>query len=311
MDFRQLQYVLKVAEERSFSRAAKKLYISQPSLSQFIAIHEKQLGIQLFDRTTNPLQLTYVGELYVDIAKQILDLKDHLLLQIDDCANLKKGRITIGISPFRSTYFLPQILPVFRNRFPGIEIKLAEGTSDELTELTNNGFVDFSIMTMPVDEALLICDPIMTEEILLALPPHHPLCKNITEIPDSTPQRPKLRLSDLANESFIILKPGQRMRQIALNLCNQAGFKPRIILECKGTEAAHSLVATGMGIAFIPDTLVCFGKLDECPVYFSMEDPVYRTVVVVYHKGKYLSKAAREFIDVTKEVFGLNTTTLV
>lgn len=303
MDFRQLQYMLKVTEEKSFSKAAKKLYISQPSLSQFILNLEQQLGIQLFDRTTTPLRLTYAGELYASIAKQILDLKENLVMQIDDITNLKKGRITIGISPFRSTYFLPRILPVFQQKFPGIEIVLAEGSMAELTDLTINGTVDFSIMTLPVNEDILVYEPIMTEEILLALPPHHPLSQKAAVSLQSL--HPRICLAELRDEPFIMLKPGQRMRQMALTLCKNAGFKPKILLESKSTEAAHAMVAAGMGIAFIPDTLVCFGKIEERPVYFSMEDPVpIRTLVVAYRKGRYLTKASQEFIAMIKKVLG-------
>ncbi|MEN6314888.1 MAG: LysR family transcriptional regulator, partial [Clostridiaceae bacterium] len=163
MDFRQLHYMLKVAEEKSFSKAAKKLYISQPSLSQYISNVEQQLGVRLFDRTTNPLTLTYAGELYEETAKNILYLKDQLLSQMDDIANLQRGHITIGISPFRSTYFLPTILPLFKKNYPGIDVSLAEGTMAELLELAINGATDFSIMTLPIPGELMSYDPIMTE----------------------------------------------------------------------------------------------------------------------------------------------------
>lgn len=300
MDFRQLHYVLKVIEEKSFSKAAKKLYISQPSLSQYILNIEQQLGVRLFDRTTNPLSLTYAGQLYEETAKNILYLKGQLLSQMDDIANLKRGHITIGISPFRSTYFLPNVLPVFQKKYPGIEINLAEGTMAELRDLAISGYTDFSIMTLPVQEELFLYDPIMSEEILVALPPRllHQALLNKSQT------KPKLNLATLRDEPFIMLKHGQRMNQIALDLCKRAGFKPKIILETKSIEAAHALVAAGMGITFIPDTLVKFGNQPKCPMYFSIEDPTpTRTIVVAYKKGKYLSKAAQEFISITKDMF--------
>lgn len=301
MDFRQLQYMLKVTEEKSFSKAAKKLYISQPSLSQFILNLEQQLGVQFFDRTTTPLRLTYAGELYANCARQILAIKENLLMQIDDITNLKRGRITIGISPFRSTYLLPKVLPDFLKKFPGIEISLVEGTMAELTDLTINGSVDFSIMTLPIQEDLLVYEPIMKEEILLALPPHHPFCNEIKNNSSGCSAHPKICLAELSSEPFILLKPGQRMREVALNLCKKAGFKPHIILESKSTEATHALVSTGIGIAFIPDTLVSYGQMEESPVYFSMEDPVpTRTLVFAYRKERYLTKAAQEFISMVK-----------
>ena len=301
MDFRHLQYILKVAEEKNFSKAAKKLYIAQPSLSQYILNLEQQLGTQLFDRTTTPLRLTYTGELYAGFAKQVLDLEKNLTMQMDDIANLKRGRITIGISPFRSTYFLPKILPAFLKKFPGIEINLAEGTMAELNDLTRNGSVDFSIMTLPIQEDSLIYEPIMAEEIVLALPPHHPLCQKGESESLAGNFRPQICLAQLSNDPFILLKPGQRMREMALALCKQAGFKPRVILETKSTEAANALAAAGIGIAFIPDALVSSNQAGKEPVYFSMKNPVpTRTLVVAYRKEGYLTKAARAFISMIK-----------
>lgn len=304
MDFRQLQYILKVAEERNFSKAAKKLYISQPSLSQYIANVERQLGVQLFNRSTTPLTLTYAGELYIDTAKSILYLKDQLLSQTDDIANLKRGRIGIGISPFRSTYLLPSILPLFHESYPGIDIILMEGTMAELLDFATNGITDFTITTLPIPEELLAYDPIMTEEILVALPPKHFLSKRLPDANRGSASRPSLDLAALRNEPFIFLKPGQQMHQVANELCKKAGFKPKIILEMKSIEAAHALVASGLGVTFLPETLVKIGKMKEFPTYFSIEGlKPTRTIVVAYRKGRYLSKAAQKFIDMTKEVF--------
>jgi DNA-binding transcriptional LysR family regulator len=302
MDFRQLQYMLKVVEEKSISRAAKKLYIAQPSLSQYILTLEQQLGVKLFDRTTTPLELTYAGELYAETARRILDLRNQLSLQMDDIANLKRGHIHLGISPFRSTYFLPLLLPTFKQRYPGIEITLEEGTMAELTEMALNGTTDFSIMTLPVKEDVIEYEPIMTEEILLALPPHHPLSED-ARMKLTAGLRPRICLAALNEEPFIMLKPGQRLRQCAFDLCRKAGFKPKIVLETKSMEAAHALVSAGMGATFMPGSLVCFGKILEKPTYFSLEDPVpERTLVVAYRKGRYLSNAARELITLIKEV---------
>lgn len=303
MDFRQLQYMLKVAEEKSFSKAAQKLYIAQPSLSQYIQKMEQQLGVQLFDRSTTPLKLTYAGELYTETAKQILDLKDQLLQQMEDIANLQKGRLAIGLSAFRSTYIMPKVLPVFHNRFPGIEVVLVEGTSQELEALAAKGATDITIMTLPVREDLFSYEPIFTEEILLAVPPNHPLSKRQGE--NLHNERPQVNLKELKNEPFILLKQDQKLHQIASHLCKQAGFKPRIILESESIEAAHALVTAGMGISFIPDTIALFRKVSQHPLYFSIEDLApNRIMTAAYRKGRYLSRAANEFIDIMKDILG-------
>jgi DNA-binding transcriptional LysR family regulator len=295
MDFRQLQYMMMVAEEKSFSKAASKLYIAQPSLSQYIQKLEQQLGVQLFDRSTNPLRLTYAGELYVETAKKILDLKDQLAQQMEDIADLKKGRLIIGVSSFRTTYIMPKILPLFHESFPGIEVVLLEGTSSELEDAAIKGTTDISITTLPISEDLYSYEIVLSEEILLAISANHPRFSQYAHS--------KINLNELREEPFILLKQNQKLHQIALNLCKQSGFKPRIVLESESIEAAHALAAAGMGITFVPDTLAKFSRHTAPPLYFSIEEltPV-RQLVVAYRKGRYLSKAAIEFINLTKEV---------
>jgi DNA-binding transcriptional LysR family regulator len=288
--------MLKVAEEKSFSKAAQKLYIAQPSLSQFIQKLEKQLGVELFDRTNNPITLTYAGELYIETAKKILDLKDQLHQQMEDIADLKKGCLKIGVAPFRSTYVIPKILPLFHERFPGIEVILYEGTSTELEDFALKGTTDISLMMMPVPEDLFSYVTISKEEILIALPPNHNLSKTTSS---------KINLAALKDEPFVLLKQNQKLHQIAVDLCKQAGFKPRVILESENIETAHALVTAGMGVSFIPDTLPLSSTFSKQPKYFSIEGfSTTREMVVAYRKGRYLSRAANEFINVMKEVLG-------
>ena len=305
MDFRQLQYMLKVAEEKSFSKAAQKLYIAQPSLSQYIQKLERQLGVQLFDRSTNPLKLTYAGELYVETAKNILDLKDQLSNQMEDISNCKKGRLTIGLSAFRSAYIMPKILPRFYEKFPGIEVILSEGNSVKVEDLAIKGTTDISIMALPIKTELFSYEPILREKILLAIPPQHPFAKKIKNQYYSKNTYPVISLEELRDEPFILLKQHQKLHQIAISLCKQAGFKPKIILESESIEATHALVSSGMGISFIPDTITLFPQTATTPIYFLIKDlEPTRTLVLSYIKKRYISNAAKEFIIMMKDILG-------
>ncbi|MBK5242223.1 LysR family transcriptional regulator [Clostridium sp.] len=309
MEFRQLQYMLKVAEEKSFSKAAQKLYIAQPSLSQYIQKLEQQLGVKLFDRSTNPLRLTYAGELYAETAKKILNLNVQLSNQMEDISNFKKGRLTIGLSPFRSAYIIPKILPLFHEKFPGIDVVLVEGNSVKLEDLAVKGITDISIMTLPIKENLFSYEPIFRENILLAIPPKHPVCKksltnhHAQQHAAADHKHPEISLHELRDESFILLKQHQKLHQIAISLCNQARFTPKIILESESIEATHALVSSGMGIAFIPDSITLFPQTPITPVYFLIKDlETTRTLIVAYIKKRYLSRAAKEFITIMKDV---------
>lgn len=304
MDFKQMQYILKVAEERSFSKAAQKLFIAQPSLSQYIRKAELELGAQLFDRSSAPLKLTFAGELYIETAKRILDLKDQLSQQIDDITNLKKGRVTIGLSPFRSAYIMPKVLPFFHNKFPGIEVVLVEDISINLEKLAMNGTTDVTLMTSPIQQNIFNFEPIMSEEILVVIPPNHPIQKTVNHITVNDSIRPVIQLKDLRDEPFIMLKKDQQLHKIATTLCEQAGFSPRVILESESIEAAHALVTAGMGITFVPDTLIPSHQTPPYPLYCSVDESrPTRDLVIAYKKGRYLSVAAREFISNIKAIF--------
>jgi DNA-binding transcriptional LysR family regulator len=310
MEFRQLQYMLKVAEEKSFSKAAQKLYIAQPSLSQYIQKLEQQLGVQLFDRSTNPLRLTYAGELYAETAKKILSLNVQLSNQMEDISNFKKGRLTIGLSPFRSAYIIPKVLPLFHKKFPGIDVVLAEGNSVKLEDLAVKGITDISIMTLPIKENFFSYEPIFRETILLAMPPNHPICKKSLTNHRSRQHasadniHSEISLHELRDEPFILLKQHQKLRHIAISLCKQAGFNPKIILESESIEATHALVSAGMGIAFIPDSITLFPQTSITPIYFRIKDlQTTRTLIVANIKKRYLSRAAKEFITIMKDVF--------
>lgn len=306
MYFRQLEYVLTVAEERSFSKAAKKLYIAQPSLSQNIQSLERQLGVQLFDRTTTRLSLTYAGEQFVEAARNILELNDRLLHQIGDIAELKKGRLTIGLPQFRGTILLPYILPIFEKKYPGVEVNIIEETSKDLEDITAKGQTDLTLMNLPIQSDQIAYEPILTEEILVAVPPDHPLKHKVSDNSQVQTSLPRIRLSELQKDPFLLLKPGQRLRQTAEILLAQAGINPRIKFESRNLDTILYLVTAGMGVTFIPETVAWFDRMSRYPLYFALEDPGTTWILVVaYKKGRYISRAAHEFIKIMKEV--LNT----
>ena len=310
MEERELNYIMKIIEEGSFSQAAQKLFISQPSLSQYIKRLEDQLGAELFDRTTKPLTLTYAGNIFLQTEQQIKNLKIQRKQQIDDISNLKKGHLRIGSSHYRSSYLLTKVLPVFKSYYPGIEISLEEGTTLELEESALNGLTDFSIALLPLYYPALSYEEIFKEEIIIAISEQHRLSKYAKKERVNLPPYPKIDFKQLKDDSFIIIKSGQKMRSSFLQLCEQAEFKPNIILESQSMVAAQSLASVGVGVTLIPDTLAIYNQMTPSPCYFSLKNPIPdRRVVVAYNKEKYLSKAAQAFITVMKEVVNIHHST--
>lgn len=291
MELRQLLYAVHIAAEKNFSRAAEKLHIAQPSLSQQLAKLEKELGVLLFKRNTNAVELTYAGAQFVDKAQTILDLVDQLKKEMEDISQMKRGKLVIGSLPITGSHVLPLVLPVFQAAYPDIEIVLIEDTSAHLESLTVQGKTDLSLLTLPLLEQSLQFDPLIEEEIYLALPPNHAET-NQSAVP----------LARFKDEPFILLKRGQGFRQIVVELCAQAGFSPNVVFESSNIETAQSLVAAGMGICLVPKMVAESRHSVFTPAYVRLREKPTRTIVVAYKKDRYLSKAAEAFITTLADV---------
>ena len=299
MKFQQLYYILEVAKERSFSKAAQKLFITQPSLSQSIQNLEQQLGIQLFDRTTTPISLTYAGEVYVKNAKQILSLEKKLFEQMSELIALKKGRIIVGVSPYHNKYILPRILPIFQKQYPGIDIVSVEKNTVERRDALLSGTVDISLTVFVEKDPNFDYLPLITEKIFLALPPTSPLSKYLKKS-----VFPLISLEQFRNEPFIVLKKDQALHILADGLFKQAGFKPRILMEIGNIDATIAMVMENLGLAFVPDTIVNNSNVKYTPIYCTIDNffPT-REVAFAYRKGHPLNQAASAFIATARNFF--------
>ncbi|MCM3747542.1 LysR family transcriptional regulator [Paenibacillus pasadenensis] len=290
MELRQLQYVIHIAKELNFSRAAEKLHIAQPSLSQQLSKLEKEIGVLLVRRTTNSVELTHAGEVFVDKAQAILDSVEQLKTEMEDMAHMRRGRLVIGSLPITGSHILPIVLPEFGKQYPDIDLVLIEDTTAKLEQLAGSGQTDISLLSLPLIDSTLVYEPLIREEITLAVPPNHWLAGR-TEPVD---------LETLQDEPFIVLKKGQGFRQIAIDLCAGAGFQPRIVFESSNIETVQSLVAAGMGVAFIPHMIARGSRSEFTPHFCPIAGKPSRSLVIASRKGRYLSKAAEAFIDTMK-----------
>lgn len=299
MEFRQLQYAIQIATEKNFSRAAEKLHIAQPSLSQQLSKLEKEIGVLLFQRSTNSVELTHAGAAFVGQAQKIVDAMEQLKQEMDDISQMRKGKLVIGSLPITGSHILPLVLPVFQQRFPSIDVVLIEDTTANLEMLTSTGKTDISLLTLPLLEQSLTYQTLIEEEICLAVPETHPLAAEY----DRANHGKTISIERLNDEPFIVLKNGQGFRQIAIELCKKAGFTPRVVFESSNIETVQSLVAAGMGIAFVPQMMTRSQGSHFRPVYLPLgPTPPTRTLVIASRKGRYLSKAAEAFIGTLMEV---------
>lgn len=287
MELRQVRYVLAVAEERSFSRAANRLHLAQPSLSQQIAKLEKLLGVALFHRLPQHVELTDAGQRFVQVAQTLVDMADGLEREMRSYAVGESGKLLVGSLPITGAYVLPYVISDFTQQFPGVELQLMEDTSSHLEQLLVRGKIDVSLLTMPIGDQSIEAIPAIKEEIFLALPPQHPLAG-----------QDEVDLAELADEPFILLKEGQGFRTISLRLCEQAGFRPRIVFESSNIQTVQSLVAAGMGISFAPKMITLAPGAIKPPVYTHLTTRPSRTLVVAYRRDRPMSRPAEAFVQI-------------
>jgi DNA-binding transcriptional LysR family regulator len=315
MRFLQLEYVLAVAECKSFSKAAQKLFISQPSLSQYIMGLEKEFGVQFFDRSVSPIRLTYAGEIFADYAQRILMLKKQLEDTLLDETTQQGGKLSVGFSPFRSSCLLPYVMPLFQQRFPEIKVEFAIQLLDQLATRAGDGLLDLFLTVRPIPrEQEFCCEHLVQERVVLAVPPNHPINEELTEycVPeqyfiDSSQRRlldsfKTVPLSRFAALPFVLLGSGQNLHKLSLQLCSRAGFDPDIRLTNSSLESITSLVISGMGATFVPDTYIKFSNLRTHPKYYLLDDPTaQRELVAAYKKNRKLSVAGQAFVHILKD----------
>lgn len=295
MQIREIEYVAAVAETGGFSKAAERLHVSQPALSQSIQRLEERLGVKLLNRALSPVRLTEAGGAFMEHGYEVLLARDMMLKKMSDLRDLKTGTLAVGISQFYGKYYISRLLPEFKRRHPGIRVNIVEELSSELEDQILKGKIDFGIFSLPIESPKIRHETIFEETLLLAAPPDHPLAAADGSLP-------KVDLRKFRNDDFVMLKEGQRLRTIVLELCRKAGFTPRIAFETQFLETANAFIAGGMGVGFIPDAIRRYSIPEHRAAYFRLRGGgASRTIVAAYHEDAYLSRPARACIDLAKQ----------
>lgn len=298
MDFKQYQYVLKVAQLQNMTRAANELYITQPSLSHFIAKIEEELGTPLFNRNTAPISLTLAGEKYVETAKMILALNDRLKQEVSDIANEKKGVITVGMSHARASFFLPYVLPEFKQKYPGIHVRTVEVRSDLVEEYVAKGQCDLGVLPFPLSGASNLEQEVICREELV-LVSGKPLPEE-----EFGEGRPYVNLGRCGDYPFVLLKKGHGIRTAVDVLFMERGIRPSSIFETTSNETAYRLSTVGMGLSIVPETTVILSHAVERPFLYSLSPEGIRWEIgTIYRKKEYLTQAQRELIRLMQQRF--------
>ena len=303
LDFSKTEYIVKIAELRSMSKAAKALYVSQPALTKYVNKLEAELGTKLFDRTVTPIQITYAGERYIAEMNKILDIKQGLDREIEEIAYMRGGRLVLGIGSARGMFWLPYILPPFMCDYPGIEVRIVEGTSDEFEEGMMQGVIDISIYALPVKAEGIDYEVLMDERMVLAVPQGHELLAGRDLSRNGLDNLLYIEPQRLNGQHFIGLTPGQGLHRTCQLIFERHGIKPESVMELTNSDTAFLLACQGLGLAFTPEDAALNLKVPRQPIYCTVDDPPYtRKIVAAYKKHRSLSRVARKFIETTRTI---------
>lgn len=298
MDFRQLNYVITIAQERTLSAAAEKLYLSPSALSQHISRLEEELQATLFKRTKAGWVPTPVGQLYIDMAKTVLDCQAKTYRQIGDIMGKQTGSFTVGITPGQGARLFSSIFPKFKEKYPGIQITLKEGTVMEISSLICADKVDIGFLTSQMDFPGVETHPIAREDILLAVPSSHPLAARAKDAPPGKFACMDLKL--LEHDEFLLAEKNTTLRAVADRAFFQAGFAPKSVFETASLSTLNLLARGGYGIAFVPRSYV---DATHGATYFRTEPPASWERVVACRKNHYLSNAEKHMISLAREYY--------
>ena len=299
VNFLNLRYFVRVAEERNITRVAEQEHISQQSLSNHIKKIENAYGVTLFDRTGG-LKLTYAGEQVYNYATEFLSLKRDMESKILDMTNTRQGTLRIGISYTRGLAFLPEILPDFMRHNPFIKISITENNSQMLEEYLLRGHIDLYIGAGLRPHALIKTVDLMRERMYFIVP-----C-DIAERIGGTPSK----ISDFGNEPFLLLSKGNRIRDIFDEYLRGEQTNVNILLESENIETLFELSCRKMGITVYPETFLRrhgdFFKSDDSPVRIIPFSGKYSESIlsIGYRKDKYASDALLSFIETASKRYG-------
>ena len=298
MDFRQLEYVTTIAEERTLLAAAEKLFLSPSALSQFISKLEAELHTSLFKRTKSGWIPTYAGQIYINMASEILERQKKAYLQISDIAENKVGHFTVGINPGRGSLMFSTIFPKFRTMYPNVKIGLFEGTVLETSEMIAAGKVDVGFLTSECDHPNVATRSLAREKIVLVVPRSHPMAALADRAPQNDLATVDLNL--FRDDEFLLAGKQTTLRTLEDRAFAQASFMPKIAFETPSLVTLNSLSQSGYGISFVP---YFYAKHVDEAVYFHTKPPISWELVAAYRKGSHITEAENYMISLAADYY--------
>jgi DNA-binding transcriptional LysR family regulator len=293
MELRQLRYLVALADECHFTRAAAREHVAQPSLSQQIRRLEAELGVALVERTTRRVTLTEAGAVLVERARRVLSEVAAAEAELGELSGVRSGRVRIGAMQTLGGVDLPLLLSTFHERYPGVELVVREEPSDTLATMVRSDALDlaFISVTEHIDGSGLDLQLLASEELVAVLPAGHRFAG-----------RRRLRLAELRDEPFIGFGEGGALRDLLLQAAASAGFEPHLAFESSEVNRIRDFVARGLGVTVLPRSGVADAAAGEVAVVGLTDPKPTRDVSLAWRAGRRHPPAARAFLELAREL---------
>jgi LysR family transcriptional regulator, transcription activator of glutamate synthase operon len=293
MELRQLRYLVALAEERSFTRAAAREHIAQPALSQQIRRLEDEVGLALVERTTRHVAITGAGELLVGRARRILAEVEAARTELQGLSGVQTGHVTVGAMHTMGPVDVSLALAIFHQRHPAVELTVREQSSEELAEMLRVDELDLAFLSVTerIESHGLGLHQLVSEELVVVLPRDHRLG-----------QRRRIRMAELADEQFISYRDGARLRELLISAGHHVGFEPRVKLESNESQRIRRLVQRGLGVAILPRSDAENPGADVAVVTL-VEPALTRDITLAWRAERRHTPAAAEFLELARDTF--------
>jgi DNA-binding transcriptional LysR family regulator len=290
IELRHLKYFVAVAEELHFRRAAERLHIAQPGLSQQVLALEQQLGVQLMERSRRRVQLTFAGRTLLEEGRRVLALLERAEALTGLAGRGEIGHLTIGVVRSATYKILPNLLREYRRRYPNVSLVVRDLVSAAQIECLHRGEIDVGIVRAPVNTEGLVTSTMSQDQVAIVMPDAHPLAK-----------LKNIRLKALSLEPLIIwpATPRPSWADNMIAMCRHAGFEPRITQEASEPATALSLVAAGLGLTLVPESLTALAW--KGVVFRCVPDAAYTTQLLLVHREEAVSETLRRFRAVASD----------
>ena len=283
MEVHQLRYFCAVAETGSFTRAAQRERVAQPSLSQQIMKLEKELGVRLFDRLGRSVRLTDPGQSFLPRARAVLWELKAAKDEVAERQSTVSGPVCVGVIPTIAPYFMPSRLALFSRKFPRTSITVVEDVTVRLMDRLRAGMIDLAVVALPARGHDLESYELRTERLYAVFPKNHRLAKKRTVL-----------MKELREEPFLLLRDDHCFRETAIEVCKRARLLPQVIFESGQFSSILGMVGAGLGVSIVPE--MALEQRSDCKFILITDERASRTIGVATLKGRFLSRVQRAFL---------------